>query len=243
MAKRRIDRILVEQGLAASREKARVLVMEGQVRVGESRVVKPSTLVGEGATITLQATPAYVGRGGDKLAHALEHFDLDVQRAVALDVGASTGGFTDCMLKHGARRVYALDVGHGQLDYGLRSDPRVVVMERVNARYPFSLPEDVDLATVDVSFISATKVVPNAIRWVREGGFLVVLIKPQFEAGPREVRRGGVVRDAAVHGLVLARVISWAIEQGLRVRDLTPSPLLGPAGNREFFVLLQKETG
>lgn len=243
MTKHRIDRLLVERGLVASREKAQALVMAGQVRVGENLVVKPSTLVSDEVTITLQARPAYVSRGGEKLAHALENFGLNAQGAAALDVGASTGGFTDCLLKHGAHRVYALDVGHGQLDYGLRNDARVVVIEGVNARYPFSLPEATDLATVDVSFISATKVIPNAARWVRDGGFLVVLVKPQFEAGPRDVGRGGVVRDAAVHGLVLARFIHWALEQGLRLRDLLPSPLLGPAGNREFFVLLQKETG
>jgi 23S rRNA (cytidine1920-2'-O)/16S rRNA (cytidine1409-2'-O)-methyltransferase len=157
---------------------------------------------------------------------------------VALDVGASTGGFTHCLLQRGARRVYALDAGYGQLDYRLRQDPRVVSLERVNARYPFPLEEDVDLATVDVSFISITRVLPSVSSHLRRGGLIVGLVKPQFEARRAEVGRGGVVRDPRVHARVLGRVIAWAISNGFRLRDLVPSPITGDRGNREYFVLL-----
>ena len=155
-----------------------------------------------------------------------------------MDVGASTGGFTDCLLQHGAIRVYALDVGRGQLDYRLRQDPRVTVLERVNARYPFSLPEEMDIATIDVSFISLTKVLPSAASHVKERDTIICLVKPQFEARRAEVGRGGVVRDPRVHARVLGRVIAWAISNGFRLRDLVPSPITGDRGNREYSVLL-----
>ena len=238
---RRIDLLLVERGLAPSREKARALIMAGEVLANEKVVDKPGTMVREDATVRLLAKPPFVSRGGIKLAHALDQFHLDVTSLVVLDVGASTGGFTHCSLKRGASRVYAVDVGYGQLDYRLRVDPRVVVMERVNARYPFSLPEAVDLATIDLSFISLEKVVPNVATLLKQGGKIICLVKPQFEAGRSEVGKGGVVKDSLIHARVMGRFISWAIENGFRIRGLTPSPIAGASGNREFFILLEMD--
>lgn len=240
MPKQRIDILLVERDLVESREKARALIMAGTVLANERVIDKPGTLVKRDVEIRLLRKPPFVSRGGVKLAHALDMFHLDVTLMVALDVGASTGGFTDCLLKRGANRVYAVDVGYGQLDYRLRVDPRVVVMERVNAHYPFSLPEPVDLATIDVSFISVEKVVPNAVKLVKDGGCLIILIKPQFEAGRHEVGKGGLVKDPLVQARVLGRFIGWAIDHRLGLGGLTPSPILGAAGNREFLVLLRK---
>ncbi len=237
----RLDRLLVLRGLAESPERAQALVMEGVVLVGDRVVDKPGVTVSVEAPLTLKERPPYVGRGGVKLAGALDALDLGVEGLVALDVGASTGGFTDCLLQRGARRVYALDVGYGQLAHRLRVDPRVVVMERINARSSFSLPEPVDMATVDVSFISLTKVLPPTAAQVRPGGLLLALVKPQFELRRQEVPRGGVVREPALHAQAVGRVLLWAIGQGLRVRGVVASPLLGDAGNREFFLLLQKE--
>jgi 23S rRNA (cytidine1920-2'-O)/16S rRNA (cytidine1409-2'-O)-methyltransferase len=239
MSRQRIDTVLVSRGLAESREKARVMVMEGTVIADKRTVIKPSALVREDVDLQLVAGPPYVGRGGLKLEGALEEFRLDVSGRAVLDVGASTGGFTDCLLKHGVVKVYAVDVGYGQLDYRLRNDPRVVVMERVNARYPFRLPEMVDLATLDLSFISLQKVVPNVSGMVRGGGLLLVLVKPQFEAGRREVGRGGVVKDPLVHASVLGRFLCWAVDRGFGLEGLVASPLRGADGNREFFVLLR----
>ena len=231
--------MLVERGLVSSREQARALILAGEVLANERVVDKAGALVTEDAAIRLLEKPPFVGRGGIKLAHALDQFRLDVVSLVALDVGASTGGFTDCLLQRGASRVHAVDVGYGQLDYRLRIDPRVVVMERVNAHYPFSLPEPVDLATIDLSFISLEKVVPNVARLVRHGAKMVCLVKPQFEAGRDQVRKGGLVKDPLVHARVLGRFVSWAIKTGFRIGGLTPSPILGASGNREFFVLLK----
>lgn len=240
VAKRRIDTLLVARGLAESREKARLMVMEGAVVVGNRTIVKPSTLVDEGAEIKILESPQFVSRGGLKLEYALSQFQIDVNGLVAVDVGASTGGFTDCLLKRGARRVYAVDVGYGQLDYRLRQDPRVVVMERLNARYVFTLPEAVDLATLDLSFISLEKVVPTVARLVKSKGPLIALVKPQFEAGKKQVSKGGVVKDPLIHASVLGRFISWAVDHGFRLGGLTASPILGAEGNREFLVLLWK---
>jgi 23S rRNA (cytidine1920-2'-O)/16S rRNA (cytidine1409-2'-O)-methyltransferase len=238
VAKRRIDTLLVAKGLAESREKARVMVMEGSVVVDNRKVVKPSTLVEEDAEVKILQSPRFAGRGGLKLEYALEQFQIDVNGLVAVDVGASTGGFTDCLLKRGARKVYAVDVGYGQLDYRLRQDPRVVVMERVNARYDFNLPEPVDLATVDVSFISLEKVLPTATRLVKSKGPLIALVKPQFEAGKEQVSKGGLVKDPLVHASVLGRFICWAVGHGFRLGGLAASPILGAEGNREFLILL-----
>jgi len=238
MAKRRLDTLLVERGLAESWEKARAAVLAGQVLVGDRAVVKPGMLIPEAAEVRLLARAPYVSRGGEKLAHALRAFRVDVQDLVAVDVGASSGGFTDCLLQHGARCVYAVDVGYGQLDYRLRQDARVVPMERVNVRYLRSLPQKVDLATVDVSFIGLEKVLPAIARLLKPGGKIIALFKPQFQARRREVGKGGVVRDPLLQASIIGRFLAWAVEQRFRILGLTPSPLLGPAGNQEFFFLL-----
>jgi 23S rRNA (cytidine1920-2'-O)/16S rRNA (cytidine1409-2'-O)-methyltransferase len=235
--KSRLDLLLVERGLAESREKARALIMAGAVLVEGRPVAKAGTLVRGEAAVEIVAGAQYVSRGGEKLAGALAAFGLDVTGLVAVDVGASTGGFTDCLLRSGAARVYAIDVGYGLIDYRLRQDPRVSVLERVNIRYLESLPEEGDLATVDVSFISLEKVIPAVTRLLKPGGRVVALVKPQFEAKRREVGRKGVVRDPQVHAAVLGRHVAWGAGRGLRLLGLTASPLLGPAGNREFFVL------
>ncbi len=239
-AKRRLDLLVLQRGLAQSREKARAAVMAGDVLVNDQPVLRPATAVSEDARIELVRPPRYVGRGGEKLEHALRAFQLDVRGLVALDVGASTGGFTDCLLQHGAARVCAVDVGYGQLSYRLRQDPRVVVLERTNVRHLEELPGEVgapELATIDVSFIGLEKVVPVVAGLLRPGGRIVALVKPQFQARRREVGKGGVVKDPLVHAAVLGRVVAWAAEQGLRFGGLTTSPLRGPAGNKEFFVL------
>ncbi len=241
MHKRRLDTLLVEKGLAETIEKARAIVMAADVLVDEQVVDKAGTLVADSATIQVLASPPFVSRGGPKLAHALDEFKQEVLGLVVADIGASTGGFTDCLLQRGASRVYAVDVGYGQLDYRLRRDERVVVMERINARYPFELPEAVDLATVDVSFISVRKVVPNIARWLKGGGQLIALVKPQFEARKQQVGKGGLVKDPQVHAQVLGRFIRWIVDYRLRLRGLTPSPILGTTGNREFFVLSAKQ--
>lgn len=242
MAKTRLDTLIVERGIAPSRERARSLIMAGQVLVGGRRVDKPGTGVDPAAKVALAGEgQRFVSRGGLKLEHALEHFGIDVRTLVVADVGASTGGFTDCLLQRGAARVYAIDVGQGQLDWKLRQDPRVVVMERTNARLLRPLPEPVDAAVVDVSFISLRLVLPVVRRLLREHGWVVALIKPQFEAGPRLVGKGGVVRDPAVHGRVVDEVLRAAEALGFQHAGLCPSPLLGPAGNREFLVHLRTE--
>jgi 23S rRNA (cytidine1920-2'-O)/16S rRNA (cytidine1409-2'-O)-methyltransferase len=238
VSRRRIDTLLVGKGLVETREKARVMVMEGSVVVGNRTIVKPSTLVDEDAEIKILESPQFVSRGGLKLDYALSQFQIDVNGLVAVDVGASTGGFTDCLLKRGARRVYAVDVGYGQLDYRLRQDPRVVVMERVNARYSLKLPELVDVATADVSFISLEKVLPTVAGLVKSKGPLIALVKPQFEAGKEQVSKGGLVKDPLIHASVLGRFIDWAVDHGFRLGGLVASPILGAEGNKEFLVLL-----
>jgi 23S rRNA (cytidine1920-2'-O)/16S rRNA (cytidine1409-2'-O)-methyltransferase len=239
VAKRRIDSLLVEKGLVESRAKAQALIMAGEVKVEGKAAIKPGTLIAEEAVITLLKPPPFVSRGGIKLDFALDQFRLDVSSKVAADIGASTGGFTDCLLQRGASRVYALDVGYGQLDYRLRKDERVVVMERVNARYPISLPEKVDLATIDLSFISVEKVLPSVARLLKGDGYLLVLLKPQFEAKRSEVGKGGIVRQPIIHARVIGRFVAWAVGQGFRVGGLVASPILGAEGNMEFFVLLR----
>ena len=239
VAKRRIDSLLVERGLAGSRTKAQALVMAGEVSVEGKTIIKPGTLVAEEAEITVLQPPPFVSRGGIKLDYALGQFKLDASSKVVADIGASTGGFTDCLLKRGASRVYAVDVGYGQLDYRLRRDERVVVMERVNARYPISLPEKIDLATIDLSFISVEKVIPSVAQLLKDDSYLVVLLKPQFEAKRGEVGKGGIVRKPSVHARVLGRFIAWAVGHGFRLRGLVVSPILGAEGNTEFFLLLR----
>jgi len=232
--------LLVDRGLVESRAKAQALIMAGEVSVDGQTIIKPGTLVAEGAAITVIEPPPFVSRGGVKLDYALECFQLDVTSKIAADIGASTGGFTDCLLQRGAGRVYAVDVGYGQLDYRLRRDKRVVVLERVNARYPISLPEKVDLATMDLSFISVEKVIPSVAKLLKDNGYLIVLLKPQFEAKRSEVGKGGVVRQPLVHARVLGRFIAWMVDHGFRLGGLVASPILGAAGNMEFFLLLRK---
>jgi 23S rRNA (cytidine1920-2'-O)/16S rRNA (cytidine1409-2'-O)-methyltransferase len=239
MPKRRLDALLVDRGLADSPEKARALVMAGQVTVDARPAPKPGTLVAEDAALAVQRGPKYVGRGGEKLEHALAAFHLDVGGLVAADIGASTGGFTDCLLKHGAVRVYAIDVGRGQLDYRLRTDPRVVSMEGVNARELATLPEPVDILTVDVSFISLRAVLPPVAALLRPGAPIVALFKPQFEAAKDEVPPGGVITDVQLHSKLIGRFVAWCVRHGLSVRGVAASPILGAEGNLEVFFLLR----
>lgn len=243
----RLDAALVASGLAVSRERARALILAGQVRVGGVVVSKAGAPVTPDADITLiERDHPYVGRGGVKLAHALDVFAIEVTGRLALDVGASTGGFTDVLLRRGAARVVALDVGHGQLDWSIRSDSRVIVMEHVNARTltPDQLPEEARrfaLATMDVSFISVRQVLPAIGALLDPGADLVVLVKPQFEAGREEVGKGGLVRDAAVHARVVDEVTSAADALGLSRAGMTESPITGTEGNREFFLHLRRD--
>jgi len=239
VTKRRIDSLLVERGLVESRAKAQALIMAGEVLVAGKPVIKPGSLVKEEASITILEPPPFVSRGGVKLDYALDQFQIDVPSKVMADIGASTGGFTDCLLKRGASRVYAVDVGYGQLDYRLRQDSRVVVMERVNARYPITLPDKVDLATIDLSFISVEKVIPSVAKLLKNNGYLLVLFKPQFEARRGEVGKGGVIKQPVVHARVLGRFITWITEHSFRLGGLVTSPILGASGNKEFFVLLR----
>ena len=237
--KRRIDVLLVERGLADSRHRAQALVMAGQVTVNGRTINKAGSLVSFESSITIASATQYVGRGGIKLAHALDQFQISVTGLAALDVGASTGGFTDCLLQRGARHVYALDVGYGQLDYGLRNDPRITVFERLNARYPFSLPEQVDIITVDVSFISLEVVLPALAAHVKQLGNIVALVKPQFEVGRTEVGRGGLVKIPLLQHRAVTDVAAAAAEVGLTQVAMEPSPITGADGNREFFLHLQ----
>ncbi len=241
--KERIDKLLVESGLVPSRERARALIMAGQVVVDDHLAEKPGQMVQAAAVIRLKGDPLpFVSRGGLKLQKALDEFGIDVAGLVALDVGASTGGFTDCLLQRGARKVIAVDVGYGQLAWQLRQDERVVNLERTNIRYlaPERLPEVPDIAVIDASFISLAKVLPAATALLGEQGVIVALIKPQFEVGRGGVGKGGVVRDAEKHREVIEATKGLAEELGLEVRGVTESPILGPKGNREFLIHLVK---
>src|SRR5688572_20327409 len=255
MPKIRLDVLLVERGLVESRAKAQAMIMAGQVRVAGQVTLKPGTAISADSVLTVDPGPRFVSRGGEKLDAALEAFDIDVTGFVCADVGASTGGFTDCLLQRGAAKVYAIDVGKGILHWKLRNDPRVVVMEETNARFVESLPEQVSLVTVDASFISLKILLPVVKKWVepnppsppfptREGGNrglgqIIALIKPQFEAGRKDVSRGdGVIRDPEIHRQVLLDVLGFAQQDGFGIRGLIKSPLLGPKGNAEFLLWL-----
>jgi 23S rRNA (cytidine1920-2'-O)/16S rRNA (cytidine1409-2'-O)-methyltransferase len=233
---------MVELGLAESRAQAQRLVMAGQVRAAGQVVPKPSTKIDPGVRLTVDRGPRFVSRGGEKLGEAFEVFDLSVDKRVCADVGASTGGFTDCLLQHGATRVYAIDVGRGILHWKLRNDPRVVVLEGTNARYLEQLPEPVDFITVDASFISLKLLLPVVKHWfapMESAGDVVALIKPQFEAGRKEVARGkGVIRDPDIHRQVLVDVLSYSYLQGYSLKGLLRSPVPGPKGNIEFLAWL-----
>jgi 23S rRNA (cytidine1920-2'-O)/16S rRNA (cytidine1409-2'-O)-methyltransferase len=254
MKKQRLDLLLVECGLVETRALAQRLVMAGQVRVDGQVALKASDKVAEQAQLTVDQGPRYVSRGGEKLEAALKTFGVPVAGRVCADVGASTGGFTDCLLQHGAGKVYAIDVGQGILDWKMRQHPKVVVMEGTNARFVERLPEAVSLVTIDASFISLKVLLPVVKNWFLFSsphspldeelpgvtGDVIALIKPQFEAGRAEVRRGkGVIRDPEVHRQVLTEVLGYAAGAGWQVRGLIASPLLGPKGNREFLVWLQ----
>jgi len=233
-AKQRIDILMFERGLAPSREKARAMIMAGEVLVDNQPVSKPGAPVDSNVDIVVKNKPQFVSRGGDKLAWALETFKVAVSGRICADVGASTGGFTDCLLQNGAARVYAIDVGYGQIDYTLRQDTRVIVIERTNARYLEALAERVDFVTVDASFISLKLLIPAIKNWLQPSADLILLIKPQFEAGREEVGKGGVVRDAKTHKRVLADILNAMRQLGFDIRGLTTSPIKGPAGNTEF---------
>jgi len=245
----RLDVLLVERGLAESRAKAQAMIMAGQVRIADQVALKPATAISADSVLTVDPGPRFVSRGGEKLEAALEAFGMDVTGLICADVGASTGGFTDCLLQRGALKVYAIDVGKGILHWKLRNDPRVVVMEETNARFVESLPEQIAVATVDASFISLKILLPVVKRWMfppspltplPEGeGDVIALIKPQFEAGRKDVSRGdGVIRDPEIHKQVLLDVLGFAQREGFTIRGLIKSPLLGPKGNAEFLVWL-----
>lgn len=240
MAKQRADLALVERGLVETRAKAQALILAGKVFSGEKRIAKAGDLLPEGTPIEVRGQDhPWVSRGGIKLAHALSHFGLDPSGRIGLDIGASTGGFTDVLLQTGAAKVYAVDVGHGQLDWKLRNDPHVVVLERTNARHLTAdqVPEAPGVVVCDASFIGLRTVLPSALALAAPGAFAVALIKPQFEAGPDKVGKGGVVRDPAVHEEVCATIRAWwAALPGWRVLGIEPSPITGPEGNREFLI-------
>ena len=244
--KERLDRLLIHLGFAASRESARALIMEGKVLVNGSPVDKPGSNVDQNAAIDIRGEEiSYVSRGGRKLEAALDSFRIDLKGLIVMDVGASTGGFTDCALQRGARRVYAVDVGYGQLAWKLRKDPRVISLERRNVRYlnREEIREEVDLVLIDTSFISIEKFLCHLLSFLRKGGSIVSLIKPQFEVGKGEVGKGGVVKDPKLHQKVLDRITQFCKGLGLTVLGTIESPLLGPKGNKEFFIHLKKETG
>ncbi len=239
----RLDQLLVERGLFVSREQARRAVMAGVVEVEGKRVDKPGTAIREGVRVEVLAPrEPFVSRAGRKLAHALDHFGVDPAGWICLDVGASTGGFTDCLLQRGAARIYALDVGYGQLEQRLRNDPRVVAMDRINARYlaPDALPEPCDLITVDVSFISLLKVVPALLPHLAAEGLLLPMIKPQFEAGRGAVGKGGILRDEEVRGRVVRQCVEGIAALGLPPLGVFDSPVAGSGGNREAFALFRR---
>lgn len=242
----RLDQALVDRGLCESREKAKRAILAGQVRVNDQLARKPSDSVDEGDQLALDAPEKFVSRGGFKLEHALDHFKIDVKGLTAVDLGASTGGFTDCLLQRSAAKVYAVDVGKGQFAWKLRRDKRVVVMEKTNAREltPAKMPSPfvpLDMAVIDCSFISLRKIIPAAVALLKTSGKIVALIKPQFEAGKKEADKGaGVIRDAEIHERVLRELQEFVEARELRWQGVTASPLVGPAGNKEFLALIEK---
>lgn len=245
--KLRADQALVERGLAESRTRAQALIMSGAVFIGTVRIDKPGTMLAADAPLELRGRDhPWVSRGGVKLAHALEHFEIDPKGLVCLDIGASTGGFTDVLLSHDGARVYAVDVGHGQLDWRLRQDARVVVLEKTNARNlsHAEVPEPVDLIVCDTSFIGLKTVLPAALSLAKPTATLVALIKPQFEVGRGQVGKGGVVRDHTLHAQVCERISKWLDAlPGWRVLGITESPITGPKGNKEFLIAAQRNAG
>ncbi len=241
--KTRLDQALVERGLVQSRQRAQALIMANKVRVNDQPLDKPGVRISEDAEIVLKEPDLpFVSRGALKLEAAIDQLQIDVRQLVCIDVGASTGGFTDCLLQHGAARVYAVDVGYGQLAWKLRQDARVVVIERTNIRYmpEETVPELMDLATVDTSFISLKQVVPAVLNFMKKNASLLALIKPQFEVGKSNVGKGGVVRDPALHEAVIMELSEFFTDIGLSCEAVIPSPIKGPKGNKEFVVYLRR---
>jgi 23S rRNA (cytidine1920-2'-O)/16S rRNA (cytidine1409-2'-O)-methyltransferase len=243
--KLRLDQLLVGKGLFASREQAQRAVMAGEVKVGTRIAAKPSQLLEVDAAIAVKPTRKYVGRGALKLEGGLDHFKIEVHGKVALDIGASTGGFTDCLLQRGAAKIYAVDVGHGQLDWKLRNDPRVIVLEKLNARFLSRehVSELVDLCVIDVSFISLTLILPNAFDLITPGGVVLALIKPQFELQRADVGSGGVVRDPELHQRAQDKIVQFVTRLGHIAIGIVPSAIRGTDGNQEFFACLRKRLG
>jgi len=240
----RLDKLLLDRGLVESRQKARGLILQGSVLVNGRVIDKAGTPVMEDASLELLDKMPYVSRGGLKLEPALREFDIDVNDKVAMDIGASTGGFTDCLLKHGVKRVYAVDVGYGQLDWRLRNDKRVIILEKTNIRYlnREAIPEEIDIITIDVSFISLLKVIPKAVEFLSSQGGIIALIKPQFELQRKDVGKGGVVRDESKRLEAIEKVKKGAMASGLEVRNVFESPIRGPKGNIEYFIHLKRST-
>ena len=243
--KLRLDQLIVNKGLVESREKAKAVIMSGEVMVDGVKTDKPGHAFPEDCEITLKTSSIpYVSRGGLKLEAAIRHFDIDVKDLVMLDIGASTGGFTDCLLMNGTKKVIAVDVGYGQIHWKLRRDPRVTVIEKTNARYlePQGISDTPDGAVIDVSFISLKLVIPAVSRILPEKAFMVALIKPQFEAGKDQVGKGGVVRDEKTHDKIISDIREFCISEGWKSEGEIPSPILGPKGNREFLIYLKRQT-
>ena len=243
MAKRiRLDQLLVQRGLFTSRHQAQIAVMAGEVRIEGHVAAKPSDSVQEGSDVSVAARNRFVGRGGTKLEGAIEHFGINAEGAIALDIGASTGGFTDCLLQRKVRKVFAVDVGHGQLAWKIRNDSRVVTLEKTNARQlsRTEIPDAIDLCVIDVSFISLTLILPSAFELLRPGGVILALIKPQFELARADVGRGGIVRSAELHEKAQQKIVAFAETIGAEVEGLVASSIAGTDGNLEFFICLRK---
>jgi 23S rRNA (cytidine1920-2'-O)/16S rRNA (cytidine1409-2'-O)-methyltransferase len=242
--KARIDQTLIERGFFESREQAQRSIMAGAIRVGEQLITKPAAMIDVDASISVAESPQFVSRGATKLSGALDFFKLDVRDKVALDIGASTGGFTDCLLQRGAAKVFAVDVGRGQLAWKIRNDPRVVVLEKVNARFLSreQIPQLVDLCVIDVSFISLTLILPRAFELITPDGVILALIKPQFELQRKDVGRGGIVREPALHEKAQQKIVNFVKEADYRVVGLVPSAITGTDGNQEFFICIRKRS-
>jgi 23S rRNA (cytidine1920-2'-O)/16S rRNA (cytidine1409-2'-O)-methyltransferase len=242
--KARLDVFLVERGFFPSREQAQRAIMAGEIRVGDAVVDKSSVKVGPDSAVSVREASPYVGRGGVKLESALDRFGVELAGVTALDIGASTGGFTDCLLQRGAKKVYAIDVGHGQLAWKIRNDPRVVVREKLNARFlgRADIPDAIDLCVIDVSFISLTLILPNAFELVTPNGMILALIKPQFELQAADVGRGGIVREPALHEKAQTKIRDFVLEQGHTVTGIVPSGITGTDGNQEFFICVRTKS-
>lgn len=242
--KTRLDILLVNRGITDSRQKARALILEGKVLVNGKKVEKPGTMVDDSSNIELcgENIP-YVSRGGLKLEAAIKKFEIDIKDKVAMDVGASTGGFTDCLLQHGAKKVYAVDVGYGQLAWKLRTDPRVIPIERTNIRYmpKEQIPENIDIATIDVSFISLKLVIPKVMEFLKDRGEIVALIKPQFEVGKKDVEKGGIIRSPEKRQFAVSEVVKFCEQSGLKIKGVIESPIRGQKGNIEYLLYAIKE--